>query len=131
MTENDIQYSLFNLEEEFDAKTDEAIHTKVENLKSLKIESFENELMNSGTPKASKESVSELVEEVFPFDIGDRVKIILPEDNNADVETYFYLKDFSGQRGEVLKVIEKPCLQYEVSFKNNVAIVYHRELVSG
>lgn len=68
---------------------------------------------------------------VSRFDTGDRVRIVINVTEDEDVESYFYLKPFENKRGEIMKVISKPTLQYEVLFGKEMAIVYHSELVAG
>ena len=69
--------------------------------------------------------------EILAFEIGDRVKIQNVAEEESDPESFFYLKDFEGKRGTISKVIEKPVLQYEVTFGERIAIVYHHELSIG
>lgn len=72
-----------------------------------------------------------IIEEIIPYEINDRVKIRNSANLVEDPESFFYLKEFEGKRGEVRKIIEKPVLQYEVAFGQRIAIVYHQELSIG
>ena len=69
--------------------------------------------------------------EVVPFDIEDRVRVVSDLKESDDLEAYFYIKEFVGKRGIVKEVVTKPNLQYSVIFNNQIAIVYHSELLHG
>lgn len=66
--------------------------------------------------------------EVIPFDKNDNVRVIVPDLVHGNSEDHFYLADFAGKRGKVLKVIHKPSLQYELDFDGKFAIIRHEEL---
>jgi len=63
------------------------------------------------------------------FEINDAVEVVVSADQ-MDVETYFYLREFTGLRGRVIKVTRVPDLQYEVQYekKERVGIFRHNEL---
>lgn len=103
-------------------------------------EIIENEKQEVITNKTENYTVQEKVvtdieqadllsgQQLFPYEIGEQVMIVLPDEETSAPEDYFYLKDFSKSSGEVIKVIEQPLLQYEVVFKGKVVMVYHSEL---
>ncbi len=66
--------------------------------------------------------------DVIPFEIGDMVRITIPDYKRADPESFYYLQDFECERGVITKVVHVPSLQYEVDFDGRIAIVYHDEL---
>lgn len=65
---------------------------------------------------------------VVPFDIGDQVRIAIPDYKRDDPESFYYLSDFESKRGGVLKVVDAPSLQYHIDFDGKTAIVYHDEV---
>lgn len=67
--------------------------------------------------------------EIQAFDLKETVKPIVNVSEKS-VEDYYYLKEFEGLQGQVVKVMHKPDLQYEVSFKNKerVGVFRHSEL---
>lgn len=66
--------------------------------------------------------------EVIPFEVSDQVRIVIPDYKRGDPESFYYLSDFERKRGEVLKVVHAPSLQYHVDFDGRTAIVYHDEI---
>jgi len=77
------------------------------------------------------ESLNELIETISPYEIGDRVQIVIPVQKRKDPESFFYLQDFSKKRGVVLRALTHAKLQYEVEVGTKIAIVYHEELMVG
>lgn len=71
------------------------------------------------------------VENLLPFEIGERVRVVVNAKEKDDPESYYYLKEFEGKRGVVKKVIPNPSLYYEVEIGNRIAVVYHYELLPG
>lgn len=67
-------------------------------------------------------------DEIVPYEIEERVSILLNVTEEEDSFSYYYLKDFQGKRGVVKKVILQPRLQYEILFGDRVACVYHEEI---
>lgn len=63
------------------------------------------------------------------FEVNDVVEVVASADQ-SDVETYFYLREFTGMKGRVIKIIQVPDLQYEVQYnkKERVGIFRHEEL---
>ncbi|KAA0944096.1 hypothetical protein FQ087_18390 [Sporosarcina sp. ANT_H38] len=61
------------------------------------------------------------------FVVGDTVEIVVNVEEK-EVEDYYYLQDFVGLKGRVVKMI--PGLQYEVQFKkkDRIGILRHEEL---
>ncbi|KAA0941599.1 hypothetical protein FQ087_20800 [Sporosarcina sp. ANT_H38] len=61
------------------------------------------------------------------FGVGDTVEVVVNVEEK-DVEDYYYLQDFVGLKGRVVKVI--PGLQYEVQFKkkDRIGVFRHDEL---
>ncbi|WP_342512275.1 hypothetical protein MKY34_16850 [Sporosarcina sp. FSL K6-1522] len=65
------------------------------------------------------------------FEVGDTV-IVVAKPNESDIEDYYYLQDYAGLTGRIVKVIRGPVLQYEVEFaKKRNGIIYHEELRRG
>lgn len=60
-----------------------------------------------------------------PLNVGDSVRVI-PSTDESDVETYYYLQDFTKAKGEVLEVLPK--MQYRARFGNRVGIFKNEEL---
>ena len=74
-------------------------------------------------------SIFDALQKVNEFEINDVVEVVVSTDQ-ADVETYYYLQEFEGLKGRVIKVIRVPDLQYEVQYekKERVGIFRHDEL---
>ena len=74
-------------------------------------------------------TIFDALPKVRGFEIGDVVEVVIDPDE-TDVETYFYLQEYEGLRGRVVKVIDVPGLQYEVQYekKERVGIFRHGEL---
>lgn len=66
--------------------------------------------------------------DIIPFDKNDNVRIVILDYKKSDPESYYYLLGYERKRGRVMKVVEKPSLQYHVEFDGRIAIVYHDEL---
>lgn len=62
-----------------------------------------------------------------PFNFGDAVQVINATDD-MEAETFLYLQDLQNKKGLIMKVINRPSLQYEVDFNGKSAMVYHHEL---
>ncbi|HJF32804.1 MAG TPA: hypothetical protein K8V56_13660 [Sporosarcina psychrophila] len=64
------------------------------------------------------------------FDLEETVKTVVNVGEKS-VEDYYYLKEFEGLQGRVVKVMHKPNLQYEVFFKNKerIGVFRHCELI--
>lgn len=62
-----------------------------------------------------------------PFNVNDIVKVVNKE-NDSNVETYYYLKEFENKEGKIIEIIKKPKLQYKVLFRNGEGYFYHEEL---
>lgn len=69
--------------------------------------------------------------EVYTFDEGDRVHIVVPPHKENEVEAFYYLSDFTEKRGVITGVKPEPVLIYEVEVGGRTAIVYHDELRLG
>lgn len=65
-----------------------------------------------------------------PYELKQRVAVVIPEDKRNDPESFYYLQKFEGRDCEVIKVIDRPSLQYRVSCGAEIAFVYHDELVA-
>lgn len=65
------------------------------------------------------------------FSIGDTTEVFVNVDEEA-VEDYYYLKEFEGMKGQVVKILYTPNLQYELSFgdKARIGIFRHNELIN-
>ena len=74
-------------------------------------------------------SIFDALQKVKEFEINDVVEVVVSADQ-MDVETYFYLQEYEGLRGRVIKIIRVPGLQYEVQYekKERVGIFRHNEL---
>ncbi|WP_342512818.1 hypothetical protein MKY34_19760 [Sporosarcina sp. FSL K6-1522] len=65
------------------------------------------------------------------FEVGDTVEVVDNVDE-SQIEDYYYLQDYVGLTGRIVKVIRGPVLQYEVEFpKRRNGIIYHEELRRG
>ena len=75
-------------------------------------------------------SIFDALQKVKEFEINDVVEVVAST-NQTDVETYYYLQEFEGFRGWVIKIIRVPDLQYEVRYekKERVGIFRHDELM--
>lgn len=69
----------------------------------------------------------EITQQIIPFEVNDQVRVTVP-DINVDSEAHYYLSDFKGKRGAVLRFLDKPSWQYCIDFDGKEAIVYHHEI---
>lgn len=67
-------------------------------------------------------------QEIVPYEIGDSVRVDPDSLDGNDVLNYNYLIDFLKKKGIVTKVIHKPTLQYEVTYGDTIACMYHKDL---
>lgn len=65
------------------------------------------------------------------IEVGDWVEITARPDENQNVEDYYYLQDYTGKKGEVVRIIKgRKVVSFEVDFHNgnNIGIFYEKEI---
>lgn len=68
--------------------------------------------------------------EADPYELKQKVSVVIPEEKRNDPESFYYLQKFEGKDCKVIKIVEQPSLQYRVSCGEDIAFVYHDELVA-
>ncbi|MED3984276.1 hypothetical protein P4646_09510 [Peribacillus simplex] len=67
--------------------------------------------------------------EIIPYEVGDSVRVQQTCTEEEDSESFYYIQAFDKKKGEVLKVINHPRLQYRVRFGQAEAVLYHEEIM--
>lgn len=73
------------------------------------------------------EEVSRVGNQIFPFQIKDKV-IVINQYSTDDVENYYYLEKLHKKTGIVKQVFNKAQLHYLVEIKGQELLIYHHEL---
>lgn len=76
------------------------------------------------------EKISRVENQIFPFEIKDKV-IVINQYSTDDVENYYYLEKLHKKSGIVKQVFNKAQLHYLVEIKGQDLLIYHHELQKG
>jgi hypothetical protein len=71
---------------------------------------------------------TEKKQEIFPYEVGDSVRVQQTCTEEEDSESFYYIKPFEKKTGEVMEVIDYPRLQYRIRFGQAEAVLYHEEI---